>query len=87
VDRRDDPARPILIGLLTVVAFMSWPVWAAIVAGMRAFTWTVAASAAVPFALSVLVVWIALDLSPRVRAALSRLAHALHVDAVRHRHA
>ena len=33
----DDPGFAIRIGLLAVIAFMSWPVWLAVVAGERTF--------------------------------------------------
>jgi hypothetical protein len=48
MQERDD-GYAIRLGLLAVVAFMSWPVWLAIVAGQHAFTTTVA-----PFAPSAL---------------------------------
>ena len=55
MEGRDD-AYAIRIGLLAVVAFMSWPVWLAVVSGQRTFTTAVALSALVPLALTLLTV-------------------------------
>ena len=50
MQERDD-GYAIRVGLLAVIAFMSWPVWLAIVSGQRSFTTGVALSALVPLAL------------------------------------
>jgi len=42
-----DFERHVGIGILTVVAVLSWPVWGVIIAGKHEFTWAVAASALV----------------------------------------
>ena len=47
MQERDD-GYAIRVGLLAVIAFMSWPVWLAIVSGQRSFTMGVALSALVP---------------------------------------
>jgi hypothetical protein len=80
----DDPARPIKIGLLAVVGLMSWPVWGAIVAGQRDFTWTVAASALVPLAICMIPVAMAFDLTDRMGTGVRAVEHALHVDNLLH---
>ena len=46
MQERDD-GYAIRVGLLAVIAFMSWPVWLAIVSGQRSFTTGVALSALV----------------------------------------
>ena len=80
----DDPARPIKIGLLGVIAMMSWPVWGAIVAGQREFTWTVAASALVPLAITAIPLIMAFDLMQRMGTGVRAVEHALHVDNLLH---
>ena len=85
-EQRDDPGFAIRIGLLAVIAFMSWPVWMAIVAGQRRFTWTVAASAIVPLLLTLLVPAMAYHLGARMHHGVERLEHRLHIDAFLHDH-
>lgn len=85
-DRRDDPAFAIKIGLLAVIAFMSWPVWLAIVAGQRHFTAAVLWSAAPPLILTLMVPFIAMHGAERVHDALTRFEHALHIDTFLHDH-
>ncbi|MEP6640665.1 MAG: hypothetical protein ABJB93_02040 [Gaiellales bacterium] len=84
--QQEDIGYAIRIGLLAVVAFMSWPVWLAIVAGERRFTWAVGASAAVPLLLTLMVPAVALHLGARIHHALERAEHALHIDSFLHDH-
>ena len=86
MQHRDDPAQAIRIGLLAVIAFMSWPVWMAIVAGQERFTWTVAASALVPLLLTLLVPAVAMHLGERLHERMVRAEHALHIDSFLHDH-
>lgn len=86
MQQRDDPGFAIRIGLLGVIAFMSWPVWMAIVAGQRTFTWTVAASAVVPLLLTLMVPAVAFHLGARLHHGLGRAEHALHIDSFLHDH-
>ena len=65
MQERDD-GYAIRVGLLAVIAFMSWPVWLAIVSGQRSFTTGVALSALVPLALTIM---LPLRRVPRGRAA------------------
>jgi hypothetical protein len=78
--QQEDVGYAIRIGLLAVFAFMSWPVWLAIVAGERTFTWTVAASAAVPLILTLMVPAVAFHLGARLHHAIERVEHALRID-------
>ncbi len=80
----DDPARALKIGIIGVIAMMSWPVWLAIVAGQHTFTWSVAASALVPLLLTAFVPALVFDVPARVAVAVGRLEHALHVDNLLH---
>jgi hypothetical protein len=84
--QHEDPGFAIRIGLLGVIAFMSWPVWMAIVAGQRTFTWTVAASAAVPLLLTLMVPAVAFHLGARLHHGITRAEHALHIDSFLHDH-
>ena len=90
MDGRDD-AYAIRIGLLAVVAFMSWPVWLAVVAGQHTFTTAVALSALVPLALTLMVPAFAFHAGGHMHRALARLEHRLHIDSFiehhLHRHA
>jgi hypothetical protein len=85
-ERHDDPGFAIRIGLLAVVAFMSWPVWLAIVAGERTFTPAVLWSAAVPLLLTLMVPAVAFHLGARIHHGLARAEHALHIDSFLHDH-
>lgn len=82
----DDPAFAIRIGLLAVVAFMSWPVWLAIVAGERTFNSAVLWSAAVPLILTLMVPAMAFRMGARILHGLARAEHALHIDSLLHDH-
>jgi hypothetical protein len=82
----DDPGFAIRIGLLAVVAFMSWPVWLAIVAGEHTFTAAVLWSAAVPLLLTLMVPAMAFHLGARIHRGLERAEHALHIDSFLHDH-
>jgi predicted Na+-dependent transporter len=84
--QRDDPAFAIRVGLLAVIAFMSWPVWLAIVAGERQFTWAVVWSAAVPLLLTLMVPFVALHGAERMHHAVTRFEHRLHIDSFVHDH-
>jgi hypothetical protein len=84
--QHEDPAFAIRVGLLAVIAFMSWPVWMAIVAGQRSFTWSVAWSAAVPVLLTLLVPFVAFHGADHIHRAFTRLEHALHIDTFVHDH-
>ena len=90
MEGRDD-AYAIRIGLLAVVAFMSWPVWLAIVAGQHTFTTAVALSALVPLALTLMVFGFAFHAGGHLHRGLGRLEHRLHIDSFiehhLHRHA
>ena len=80
----DDPARAIKVGLLAVIGLMSWPVWGAIVAGQHEFTWSVAASALVPLALTLLAPAVWFDVPSRIGTGVRAVEHALHVDNLLH---
>ncbi len=84
--QRDDTGFAIRIGLLSVIAFMSWPVWLAIVAGERSFNAAVAWSAAVPLVLTLVVPFVAFHGAERIHHALTRFEHALHIDSFLHDH-
>jgi hypothetical protein len=84
--QQEDIGYAIRIGLLAVLAFMSWPVWLAIVAGERRFTWGVGASAAVPLFLTLMVPAIAFHLGTRIHHAVARIEHALRIDSFLHDH-
>jgi hypothetical protein len=90
MDGRDD-AYAIRIGLLAVVAFMSWPVWLAVVSGQRSFTAGVALSALVPLILTLMVPAFAFHAGGHLHRGLARLEHRLHIDSFidhhLHRHA
>jgi predicted Na+-dependent transporter len=82
----EDTGFAIRVGLLAVIAFMSWPVWMAIVAGQRSFTPAVAWSAAVPVLLTLMVPFVAFHCAERIHHAVTRLEHALHIDTFVHDH-
>jgi hypothetical protein len=86
MQQRDDPAHAIRVGLFAVIAFMSWPVWMAIVAGEQTFTWSVAASAAVPLLLTLLVPAMAFHAGARIHHGVERAEHRLHIDSFLHDH-
>ena len=50
-----DLAWGIKVGLLGVLAFMTWPIWGEIVAGFHHFSWALAASALVPLTITLAV--------------------------------
>jgi hypothetical protein len=88
----DQLERGILVALLAVIGFMSWPVWGEIVAGERGFTAAVAWSAVVPLILSLLAPAVWFRFPTRMRHGLGAVEHALHVDTLihhgrHHRHA
>jgi hypothetical protein len=82
----DDPGFAIRVGLLSVVAFMSWPVWLAVVAGEHTFNSAVWYSAAVPLILTLIVPVVAFHVPGRIHAAFTRAEHALHIDSFLHDH-
>jgi hypothetical protein len=84
-----NPSRGIAIALIGVMAVMLWPVWLAVIAAERTFTWAVAATALIPLGVSLLVLSAALRLPSRLG---HRYEHALHalgdrLHAGTHRHA
>ena len=87
-DRRSDSTRGIAFALVGVMAVMLWPVWLAVVAAERSFTWMVAASALIPLAVSLGVIALALRLPSRLghhyEPALHRLGERLHAGTHRH---
>jgi hypothetical protein len=85
-EQHEDIGYAIRIGLLAVFAFMSWPVWLAVVAGEHRFTWTVAASAAAPLLLTLMVPAVAFHLGARMHRAVERAEHALRIDSFLHDH-
>ncbi|HYX83947.1 MAG TPA: hypothetical protein VE777_03160 [Gaiellales bacterium] len=82
---RDD-GYAIRMGLLAVVAFMSWPVWLAVVSGQREFTTAVAASALVPLTLTLMVPAFALHAGERLHRRVRSIEHRLHIDTFLHDH-
>jgi hypothetical protein len=82
----DDPGYAIRIGLLAVIAFMSWPVWLAVVAGERTFNSAVLWSAAVPLLLTLMVPAVAFHLGAHIHHGFTRAEHALHIDSFLHDH-
>jgi hypothetical protein len=88
-DHRGESSRGIALALVGVMAVMLWPVWLAVVAAERTFTWTVAASALIPLAVSLGVIVAALRLPSRLA---HHYEHGLHefgdrLHAGLHRHA
>jgi hypothetical protein len=90
MQERDD-GYAIRVGLLAVIAFMSWPVWLAIVSGQHSFTAGVALSALVPLALTVMLPAVAFHWGRWLHGGLLSLEHRLHIDSFidhhLHRHA
>jgi hypothetical protein len=90
MQERDD-GYAIRVGLLAVIAFMSWPVWLAIVSGQHSFTLGVALSALVPLALTIMLPAVAFHAGRRMHNGLLSLEHRLHIDSFidhhLHRHA
>jgi hypothetical protein len=87
-DHRGESSRGIALALVGVMAVMLWPVWLAVVAAERTFTWTVAVSALIPLAVSLGVIVAALRLPSRLahhyEHALHRLGDRLHAGLHRH---
>ena len=80
--------RTIALILIGVIAVMLWPIWLAVVAAERSFTWTVALSALIPLAVTLAVIAAAVRLPSRV----AHGHHPLHAIGERlhggtHRHA
>ena len=88
MDRRPDSGRGIAYALVGVMAVMLWPVWLAVVAAERSFTWMVAASALIPLGVSVGVIVLAMRLPSRLahhyEPAWHRLGARLHAGTHRH---
>ncbi|MFL6042770.1 MAG: hypothetical protein ACJ740_15360 [Gaiellales bacterium] len=84
-----DFERHVGIGILTVVAVLSWPVWGVIIAGKHEFTWAVAASALVPLVLTLAVAAFAMRLPKRASQHYHHAAHSLgeQLHGSSHRHA
>jgi hypothetical protein len=76
------------LGILGVVAIMSWPVWGEIIAAKHEFTWTVAASGLFPLGLTLMVLGLALRVPERVgrhyHHGLHELGDRLHGGSHRH---
>ena len=83
--QRDDTGFAIRIGLLSVIAFMSWPVWLPSSPASAASTAAVA-SAAVPLLLTLVVPFVAFHGAERIHHAFTRFEHALHIDSFLHDH-
>jgi sterol desaturase/sphingolipid hydroxylase (fatty acid hydroxylase superfamily) len=81
--------RTVALILLGVLAVMLWPVWLAAAAAERQFTWTVAATALLPLAFSLLVTAAALRLPSRLAHRYQHGVHTLgeRLHAGTHRHA
>ncbi|MFI4927567.1 MAG: hypothetical protein ACHP7E_07765 [Burkholderiales bacterium] len=81
--------RTIALILIGVLAVMLWPVWLAAAAAERQFTWTVAATALLPLAFSLLVIAAALRLPSRLAHSYQHGVHTLgeRLHAGTHRHA
>ena len=88
-DHQGESSRDIALALVGVMAVMLWPVWLAVVASERSFTWTVAASALIPFVVSLAVIVAALRLPSRLAHHYEHALHALGdwLHAGLHRHA
>ncbi len=86
--QRKDSSRGIALALVGVLAVMLWPIWLAVAAAERSWTWTVAASALVPLVVSVGVIAVALRLPDRLyhhyEGGLHRLGDRLHAGMHRH---
>jgi hypothetical protein len=85
----DDFERHVGVGILAVVATLSWPVWGVIISGKDEFTWAVAASALLPLGLTLAVGAFALRLGRRVSHTYHHATHSVgeHVHGGSHRHA
>jgi len=81
--------RAIKIGLLAVIALMSWPVWIAFIAAKPYFDWSVAAGGIIPLILTLLVVALAFDLPRKMGQHYHHGLHSLgeHLHGGFHRHA
>jgi hypothetical protein len=90
MQERDD-GYAIRVGLLAVIAFMSWPVWLAIVSGQHSFTTDVALSALVPLGLTLMLPVVAFHGGRWFHHRMVSLEHRLHIDSFLdhhlHRHA
>jgi len=80
-----DPSRPIKIGLMVVIAFMSWPIWLAVISGEHRLSWAVAASVLLPIAATLAVPLVAMHAARRMARQVGRAEHALHIDSLLHR--
>jgi membrane protein YdbS with pleckstrin-like domain len=89
MQQQRESSRGIALALVGVMAVMLWPIWLAVAAAERTWTWAVAATALIPLAVSLLVLAAALRLPSRLA---HRYEHALHslgdrLHAGTHRHA
>lgn len=82
----NDPSRPIKLGLMTVVAFMSWPIWLAIISGVHHLTYGVWASVLIPIGVTACVPLLAIHGAHRLYHQMERAEHALHIDSLIHHH-
>lgn len=81
-----DPSRAIKLGLLVVIAFLSWPIWLAVISGVHHMTWAVATSVLIPIGLTVSVPLLAIHAAHRLGHQMVRAEHALHIDSLIHHH-
>ena len=88
MQQRNASSRGIALALVGVLAVMLWPIWLAVAAAERTWTWMVAASALIPLVVSLAVIAAALRLPERVahhyEGALHRLGDRLHAGTHRH---
>jgi hypothetical protein len=86
-----DPDLPLKAGLLTVVAFLSWPIWLVWVSAHPTADAAVWWSGLFPLAITLFVAALWCDIPSRCAEALGRAAHAMvhaaHLDRHHHRHA
>jgi hypothetical protein len=80
--------RGIALALIGVLSVMLWPIWLAVAAAERTWSWTVAASGLIPLAVSLGVIAAALRLPERIahhyEGPLHRLGERLHAGSHRH---
>jgi hypothetical protein len=79
-----DQAWGIKVGLLGVVAFMTWPVWGEMAAAYHHFSWSLAASALIPLSITLAVPFLLFDGPERVGSGVRRFEHFVHVDNLLH---
>ena len=70
-----DFERMVGLGILTVVAAMSWPIWLELIAAKHEWTWAVAASALIPLGLTLAVILAAAHVPSRIHRRASERLH------------